>query len=267
MIGEPAGELEHRFGGHIGPGHEFGRTPPADFDTRKQIGLGTRQLIQPLRLEMQLGPENLGIGGKGDGGAAPVLHRPQFLQRAKCYPARKTLAVELLVARNLDNRVRRQRVDHADPDAVQPARRCIGLPLKLAARMERRQDHLQRRFARKFGVRIHGDTPAIIGNGQPVARLERNLDAAGVPCDGLIHRIIEHLGGKMMERALIRPAYIHARAAAHRLQPFQHFDGGGVIGAGDGIGGGEQIIGHAPCYTGRRVGRATRPLYPHAINA
>ena len=45
--------------------------------------------------------------------------------------------------------------------------------------------------------------------------------------DGFIHRIVDHLGEEVMHRLFIGAADIHAWAAAHRLQPFEHLDVGG----------------------------------------
>ena len=70
---------------------------------------------------------------------------------------------------------------------------------------------------------------AVVGDGQPVAGLERDLDPGGMAGDRLVHRIVEHLGGEMMQRALVGAADIHARPAADGLEPLQHLDRGGVV--------------------------------------
>ncbi len=59
-----------------------------------------------------------------------------------------------------------------------------------------------------------------------------NLDAGGKPGDRLVHRIVERFGGKVMQRALVGAADIHAGAAAHRLQPFEDLDVLGRIAVG-----------------------------------
>src|SRR3546814_6738065 len=80
------------------------------------------------------------VGDEGDAGAAAVRRRTQFLEPAKRGAARKTLAIEQLVARDLDHRVGRQGVDDADPDTMEAARRRIGLAFELPARMEHRHE-------------------------------------------------------------------------------------------------------------------------------
>ncbi len=61
--------------------------------------------------------------------------------------------------------------------------------------------------------------------------VQLELDAAGVPGDRLVHGVVEHFGGEVVQRALVGAADIHAGAAAHRLEPFQDLDVlGGIAG-------------------------------------
>ena len=76
---------------------------------------------------------------------------------------------------------------------------------------------------------VDRDAAAIVGDGQPVARLERHLDAAGMARDRLVHAVVEHLGGEVVERPLVGAADIHSRPPPDRLQPLQHLDRMGVI--------------------------------------
>ena len=258
VIGEAAGELEHRLVGNarlavlLG---EQGRVAlPAYLDPGEEVSLGPREPVEPRRLEPRVGPENLRVGGKGDGGAATVLGGPHFDQLAGRNPAREALAVDHLAPGDLDHRVGRQRIDHRDPDAVKAARRGVGLVGELPARMERGHDHLERRLARIFGMLVDRHAAAVVGDRQPpggaFGGLQRDLDPVGVPGHRLVHAVVEHLGGEMVKRPLVGPADIHARAAADGLQAFEHLDRVGVvIGAGAG-GGSEQVVGH-----GRGMGR------------
>ena len=168
VIGKAAGELEHRFGRRV-VADQFGRALPANLDAREQIRLRARELVQPRGLEAHLGAEDLLVGDEADHRAAPVGCRADMLDRPERLAARETLAVELAVARDLDDRVRRQRIDDADADAVQTARRRIGLAVELAARVQRGQDHFERRLAGKFRMRIDRDAAAIVDDDQPVA--------------------------------------------------------------------------------------------------
>ncbi len=51
------------------------------------------------------------------------------------------------------------------------------------------------------------------------------------PGDRLVHGVVEHFGGEMVQRALVGAADIHAGPAPHRLEPFQDLDVlGGIAG-------------------------------------
>jgi hypothetical protein len=56
-----------------------------------------------------------------------------------------------------------------------------------------------------------------------------DLDPGGVAGHRLVHGVVEDLGEQMVQRLLVGAADIHARAAAHRLQPLQHLDVGQVL--------------------------------------
>ena len=73
------------------------------------------------------------------------------------------------------------------------------------------------------------DATAVVEDGQTVADIERDLDAAGVTGDRLVHRIVDDLGGEMVERAGVGPADVHARPPPDRLEPLEHLDRGRVV--------------------------------------
>ena len=76
---------------------------------------------------------------------------------------------------------------------------------------------------------VDRDAAAIVGDGEPVARLERHLDAVGVARHRLVHAVVEHLGGEMVQRPLVGAADIHAGPPPDRLQPLEHLDRMGVV--------------------------------------
>ncbi len=257
VIGEAAGELEHCFGRDLVAG-ERGRTLPADFDPGKQIGLRARELEQPRGFELRILAEDFGIGHEADRGAAPVGGAAELLQSAGRQSARELLREQFLVPRHLDPGEAGKRIDHRDPDPVQPAAGGVGLARKLAARMERGEDNFERRLARIFGMLVHRDAATVVGDGEPVTLIERDFYPVGMARHRLVHRVIEHFCGEVVQRAFVDPADIHTRTAAHRLEPFEHFDCGTIVtlaaACGQFI---EQIIGHARSYRSARVSGAS----------
>lgn len=81
-------------------------------------------------------------------------------------------------------------------------------------------------------MRIDGDAAAIVTDRQAITRAQRYLDPGGMAGDRLVHRIVQHFGGEMMQRALVRAADIHSGTAADGLEPLQHLDRGSIIGFG-----------------------------------
>ena len=169
-------------------------------------------------------------------------------------PARK-----LFVAGNFDAGERGQRVYDRDADAVKAAAGGVGLARELAARMQRGEDDFERGFAGVFRVLIDRNATTVIRYGQP-ARAPRlffkvHFDAVGVACHGFVHRVIEHFGGEVMERAFIGAADIHAGAAANRFKAFENLDRRAIIGFASGGGGEfvEEIIGHVNGYRTRAI--------------
>ena len=140
------------------------------------------------------------------------------------------LRIKRLIARHLDLEPVRQRIDDRHANAVQTARRFVGLAAELAARMQRCQDHFQRRLVLEFRVRIDGDAAPVVGHRQAAILVERHLDPVGVSRDGLVHRVVEDFGEEVMQRLLVGAANIHARPPPHGLEPLQHLDVLGRIG-------------------------------------
>ena len=81
-------------------------------------------------------------------------------------------------------------------------------------------------------MRVDRHAAAVVADRQAVSGRELDLDAAGVAGDRLVHRIVDHLGGEVVERALVGAADVHAGAAADGLEPFEHLDRGCVIAVG-----------------------------------
>ena len=78
-------------------------------------------------------------------------------------------------------------------------------------------------------MRVDRDAAPVVGHGERTVLGQRDLDEGRVARHGLVHRVVEHLGEKVVQRALICAADIHAGPAAHGLQAFEHLDRGGVV--------------------------------------
>ena len=143
MVSEPAGELEHGFGGDIIAG-KAACAFPADFYAGEQIGFGTGEFEQAGRFEPGIFAKDFGIGNEGDRRTAPVGCSAEPLQRPRGCAAREFLRVKLLVAGDFDPRQAGERVDDRDTHTVQAATGGIGLAAEFSARMQRGEDYLER---------------------------------------------------------------------------------------------------------------------------
>jgi hypothetical protein len=175
----------------------------------------------------------LRIGLEANGGAALVGDAAELFQPALRFAARKRHAVELLAARDLDDRFYGQRVDHRHTDAMQTARGLVDLRVEFSARMQRAHDDFERGLLREFRMRVNRHAAAVVSDGDIAIGAEMHLDEGGVAGDGLVHRVVDHLREQMVERLLVGTADIHARPATDRLQALQHLDVvGGIVALG-----------------------------------
>ena len=165
-------------------------------------------------------------------GAAPVLDGAEALELAQRRAAAELHGVELLAARHLDLQLLGERIDHRHADAVQAAGGVVDLGVELAARVQRGHDHFEGGLGLELGVRIDGHAAAVVDDGEPAALLQLHLDPGGVAGDGLVHGVVDHLGEQVVQRLLVGAADVHAGAAPHRLEAFQHLDVGGGVAVG-----------------------------------
>ena len=95
-----------------------------------------------------------------------------------------------------------------------------------------------------FGVRVDRNAAAVVADRQPIALVERDFDSAGVAGNRFVHRVVDDLGGQVMERASIGTADVHAGPTADGLQALEDLDGGSVIIVGRCGRTGSEEIGH-----------------------
>ena len=101
---------------------------------------------------------------------------------------------------------------------MQTAGNLIAASAKFAAGMQQRQCRLHRRFA-GFGMNIHRDTASVIGYGNAAVRFNLHGDSITKTGQRFINTVIDNFIYKMMQTLTARGTDIHARPAAHRLQP------------------------------------------------
>ena len=78
-------------------------------------------------------------------------------------------------------------------------------------------------------MRVYGNSATVIPNGQRIVFIVVNLNPIGMTSYGFIHRIIEHFGGKVVQRPIVSTSNEHARTLSDRLQALQDLDCGRII--------------------------------------
>ena len=106
---------------------------------------------------------------------------------------------------------------------------------------------------------VHRNPAAVVRNGYPIAFFHTEFNPRGMTSDGFVHRIVEHFGNKVVQRAIVGPADIHPRAAAHGLEPLENLDRGGIVIAAGGGRVFEQIVGHGRSYIVRSPSVTSAP--------
>jgi hypothetical protein len=139
------------------------------------------------------------------------------------------LTVELLVARDFDHKIIRQRVHDGHTDTVQTARGLVDLAVELAAGMQHGHDHFKRGLAGKLRMVLHRDAAAIVGDGQIAIGIKLDFNEIGMSGDSFVHRVVDDFGEKVVQRAFVGAADIHARTTPHRFEALEDLDGGGII--------------------------------------
>ena len=181
----------------------------------RQVGL----VLQPLRDRLGVKTrlfEDLGIGPEENRRPRPdrIAHHPDRRHRDAPLVA---LLMPLAATLHGRDQLRRQRVHHRAAHAMQTARPHVAPLLELPARMQRREDHLQRAPLLRR-VHINGDATAVVRHAHtPLVRMKHHLDEARVPVQRLVHRVVHHLPEKVMQTARVCAADVHRRPLPHRL--------------------------------------------------
>ena len=192
-----------------------------DGQPRVQEGLLPHPLVENLVVVDQ-GIEHLRVGLEGNLGAGMVglAHDGHFL--GDVAPG-KLHFIDLSVFVDPDPQPFRQGVDNGGAHTVQTAGNLIAAAAKFAAGVEHRVNHLQSGPA-GLGLNVHGNAPAVIGDGDGIPGIDGYGDVLAVACQGFINGVVYDFVDQMMKTGRRRGANIHTRALADRFQSFQHLD-------------------------------------------
>ena len=166
--------------------------------------------------------------------ARPALARPcgaNLLQRLlDLAVVGEHQPVARAVAGDLDLDALRQRVGHAHPDPVQPARDpvrgvLVGLP-ELAARVKCGEDHLHRRDL-LLRVDVDRDSAAVVDHLGRAVLVQGHRDLLREPGEALVSRVVDDLDQRVIR---IDRVGVHPRPVEDRRQILEDLDVFGAIG-------------------------------------
>jgi hypothetical protein len=218
VILETAGKVEHRLFRRLAALDQRRVAGPADFHPAEQVGLGAGHAVEPARIKPGAWHRKCPVGMKADLGAAAVVDFAELFEAALRNATGEPLPVELPVACDFDHKIVGQRIHHGYADTVQAAGGLVDLAVEFAAGVQHGHDHFKGGLAGKLRMVFHRDAAAIVGDGEIAIRIKLDFDEIGMSGDGFVHRVVDDFGEKVVQRALVGAADIHARAAPHRLE-------------------------------------------------
>ena len=144
----------------------------------------------------------------------------------------------LAAAVDLDDQSLGQGVDHRHADAVQTAGDLVAVAAELAAGMEHGEHHLGGALAlvRTRGERVDRDATAVVVDLAAAVGEQRDADAVAVSRHRLVDGVVDDFPDQVVQALQTGGADVHARALAHRVEPFEDLDVLGVVGGGRGGG-------------------------------
>ncbi len=136
--------------------------------------------------------------------------------------------INLVVPRNLDLEPFRKGVDALGAHAVQAAGILVGALAEFSARVQVRQHQFHRRHF-PFRMDVDRDAAAVVADGNGAIDMDGDVDGLAIAGQMFVDRVVQHLEDAVVQAPFIGVADVHAGAFAHRLQPLQFIDFGGVV--------------------------------------
>ena len=116
-----------------------------------------------------------------------------------------------------------QEVHRRDADSVQPGRHFVAATAELAAGVQPRQHQLEGGQA-LFLVHVDRDAAAVVLDLDAAVGKKGDDDLGGVPGQGLVDRVVDHLVDQVVKARGGRRADVHARTPPHMLPALEDLD-------------------------------------------
>ena len=173
------------------------------------------------------GGEDFPVRMEGNAGTA-LVSGADFLERILCHAAGKVDHISLVVPPDFHFQTGTQGVHAGNTHPVQTAGHFVGIMVKLTAGMENGQHHLHSGFVFRF-VHIHGNTAAVVDDGNAVILMDHHLNVGSVTCQGFVNTVVHHFINQVVQTAFTGITDIHGRPFPDGFQTFQNRDLSGRI--------------------------------------
>ena len=189
--------------------------------TGVQEGLFPHPLVENF-VVVNKGVEHLGVRLEGDlrAGVVRLTHDLHFL--GDVAPGELHF-IDVAVFMHPHPQPLGQGIDHRRAHAVQAAGDLVSSAAELTAGVQHGIHDLQC-GPPGLGLDIHGDTAAVIGNGDGIAGIDGHGNMLAVSGQCLINGVVHDFVDQMMQTGGRRGADIHTGPLADCFQPFQHLD-------------------------------------------
>ncbi len=136
---------------------------------------------------------------------------------------------DLAATTNGEHQLFRQGIHNRYTYTVQTAGHLVGVIVELTAGVQHGHDDLGCRNA-FFFMHIDRNTTAVVTDADRFVRVNDDGDVIAMSGQGFVDRVVDHLEYHVVQAAaVIGVANVHAGTFAYGIQPFQHFDAGGVV--------------------------------------
>ena len=169
-----------------------------------------------------------GVPGHRGAGALAGLHRADLLEVGVGDAELEGLAPQVAAVLDLGDEAGGQRVDDRDADAVQTTGDLVAAAAELAAGVEHRQRHRERRHLLAGGG-VGGDAAPVVLDPHAAVGLQGQHDPVADAGQRLVDAVVHDLPDQVVQAALTGRADVHAGALAHRLEALEDGDRGGVV--------------------------------------
>ncbi len=153
-----------------------------------------------------------------------LLTVPDYFERIHGLPALVSLLVDVALVVNENLEPLRQRIDDRSADAVQAAGDLVAASAELAARVQDREDDLNRGNARLM-VDPDRDAAAVVGHGDGPVPVQRHLNMVAGSGQSLVHRVVHDFIDEVMETPKRGRTDIHAGALPDCFKTLQDLNG------------------------------------------